>query len=293
MVLLSSIPEKPILLKKIASHFLNLKWSVDTDTHQEVDFIVKKDKLRFRVACIPSKVRIFKSNNEIVSAQTRLAYKNNQDRGLVTVVDFEFPGLPLEDLVKFDLSFVGIDELHLITDLDNLQREELPTLSRRQKLLLRANPSVCLEISEDFKRNQDMDGAIDWVRHALKGDKNSLSIRLKLSELYVQAAQYNCAHEVLLDSVGIFPNNTRIVQELMKISSLMSNEEEEARWTVRLEKIASLKPTKPAVNFSDIIARQANMRRQSNVENTGGFAQPGETIQKSLFGRLSSYLFRK
>jgi hypothetical protein len=262
MVMLSSLPGKAALIKSVSNIFRAQGWTVTAVTHDaRVDLDIVKGAVRLFVACIDNDIQLFRSSAKLVEQMQddTSSLKRLANRSLVFVLNFNIPGITLEQLAHRGIAALHLNECSVLTALDRFNDTLPPDPDLRQTVILEAHSALCLAIAEQYRGAGDYACAMNWIQRVLAARTQvSLATRRQF-ELLCQSGMTEAATKVAINSLEDRPGDLYFLRALRDLAQLRGDSSDAEQWSDKVDKATrrstELKAQNHSPSFEEIIMK--------------------------------------
>lgn len=257
-----TVPQQRIdLLKKVERLFEKDGWTVEKRRDESCDFFVGADSLTFLVKCLDETRIVYDSPTKIVTRLESYAreLRNLRNRQLIVVLDRNFLGLPLDNLLERQIFALTLDELPLVSELARY-RQSFPTgLDTRQTYLVEHCLTYTIFVSTLHQKAERWPEAIAWGRRATELGVGYTNALPHLFNLLKAAKQFDTAEEIGQKIMQFRPDDPQSIKRMAELARKRGDQAGTARWMAHLTE----RQTAPRT-LQDILSKQREQSGQTN-----------------------------
>lgn len=239
------------------SHFRSRGWAVERGGNNPQDLRIDKNSLKFNIEYVDESALQFRSVEQVVELMESHARRPNTRIGLLHVARVGLP-ISMASLEPRGIILMTLDELTLVSDLEQALSLDRIELDRRQIRMLQHNEWACVQLAEKYHNVGDKKAALDWMRRAIAPNNPVSSVHHAAFSLFIRMGNIPEAKELALGALDRKKEDVFFVKALLKISQDENDEEGQEKWSGKLKKLE----TESSSNIHDILR---GSRREPSV----------------------------
>ena len=210
----------------VTRHFSNMSWTVSqTNRSDERVIQVSKKDISFFIRCIDTSVA---KSIGVLALIDRLekftqAYRSRTGEAIVYVVAQLPGGLDGNTLPDKEIALFTEHDLSILMDIESLQYDSLPSLNKRNIIILRGCGPLCIAFANQAISVGNLDLAQKWLELNLNGVRRVIESRHKLIELLIRRKNFEEAKSTARAGLAISAYNLALLKQLHALEHQSGN----------------------------------------------------------------------